>query len=79
MEDRTAEKQKHPVLVGVTHCQCGCGAPNLVLDINGQRAVMNIDETLIVFNQIGALLEGFGVFDDEPDALPLTEGSKCLH
>ena len=74
------EKQKHPVLIGVTHCQCGCGAPNIVLDINGQRAMLNLDETLIVFDQIGALLEGFGVFDDdEPDALPLTEGSKCLH
>ena len=62
------EKQEiSGVLVGAVRCPCGCGAPCVAFNVNAERAVMSLDETLILFNQMGQLLEMFGVLDSEED------------
>ena len=63
------EKQEEGtgVLVGAVRCPCGCGAPCIAFNVNDQRAVMSLDETLILFNQMGHLLETFGVLESDED------------
>ena len=62
------EKQESSgVLVGAVRCPCGCGEPCVAFNVNAERAIMSLDETLILFNQMGQLLEMFGVLDDEEE------------
>ena len=61
------EKEGNGVLVGAVRCPCGCGEPRIAFNVNDQRAVMSMDEALVLFDQMGYLLEMFNVFESEED------------
>ena len=69
------EKEGNGVLVGAVRCPCGCGEPRIAFNVNDQRAVLSLDEALILFNQMGNLLELFGMLESEDD---FDEVRPCL-
>lgn len=67
------------VLIGIVECENG--SPFIAMGLNDQKVVLYLDRAIVLFDQLGNLIESLGGFDgDEEDAAPEGEtGGQVCH
>lgn len=73
MEEKQEAKAFHGVMIGLMTDDSG--APFVGFNVNGSMIAMTPDMALTLMDQLGAILDSLGMFDDEDE--PVEEKRKC--